>query len=123
MKDRKGYETEITQSYKTATGIIRFPGKGRVQKKTFRSTVYCSAKTKAAAWIKETIENHAQASRSESSHRIRVIQLETEWMVSANNGHGFELKSRHASREDAMNDAYDWLDQGMDVIVEQVVST
>jgi len=122
MKKRIGYETEIMQSYKTATGIIKFPGKGRVQKKMFRNTVYCSAKTKAEKWIEETIAQHREAMSAMQAMRIQVRELETEWWVSVKLEDGFKLKSVELTRDEAMEVARIWAEQGQEVIVEEAVA-
>lgn len=120
MKKRSAYETEVVQGYKTATGIIRFPGKGRVEKKMFRDTVYCSAKTKAEKWIKDTIAQHQESLSAMTTMRIQVRELETEWWVNVKLTDGFELRATEHSREDAMEVARTWAEQGHEVIVEQV---
>ena len=120
MKKRIGYETEVVQGSKTATGVVKFPGKGRVQKKTFRDTIYCSAKTKAEQWIQDTINSHRNALNELSLSRIRVQELETEWWVNVSIQGDFVLKSVQCSRDEAMEVAREWADQGYDVVVEQV---
>ena len=120
MKKRSGYETEVIQGYKTAMGVIKFPGKGRVQKKRFRDTIYCSAKTKAEQWIKDTIDSHRNSLNELSLSRIRVQELETEWWVNVSIQGDFVLKSVHRPRDEAMEVAREFADQGCDVVVEQV---
>jgi hypothetical protein len=120
MKKRRGYETEVIQGSKTATGVVKFPGKGRVQKKLFRDTVYCSAKTKAEQWIRETVNSHREATDATSLSRIEVRELETEWWVNVECEGGFQCKAVKRTRDEAMEEARVYAEQGRMVIVEQV---
>jgi len=61
--DDREFHFYVSQTEHTATGVVQFPCSGRIEKRLFRNTVYCSAVRKAHDWIRERIKTHKEASQ------------------------------------------------------------